>query len=498
MLLAAGSAIGGQSPQHSDSVAGAGFWGNEVLIDSGAVVAFDVTADTAGGIWVAIAYPDHAVGLYYSDDFGSSWRGHWAMRADSAVRQLQLLFGQGDSSFLYLFMLQAGNGGDLWLARIRPDSAGFSILPVAVGPDTVDDFSVTLDRDPHYYVYCLYANEHRTGRTGTFTRSLDYGATWESGTDWWNAWDPCISHTTGSTIHCAWRYALNGDEIHYSYNRHYGMSGYWSTYRTVSGEADQCFDPVVVQTDSSPESQASLWTFYTVGHRDTAILDLRYSVSWDGGWDWAPGAPFGDPFRDEQQADLAADRTGAGAYVSLCYTCRGRQSGDSASVYWTCANAYNLNDWLKPVKVSRHPVARLTPRLVYAPHSPMRLPAVLYSQQTETGPWGVWFAAPWMDAGNPTTEKVEAKVEVEPNPTAGAVRVSANVTMPGSYSVAVYDAAGRLVVDLFRGRLEPGPQSWTWDRNARTHARVPAGTYFVRLVGPGLSAGRRLVLLRSE
>ncbi len=492
LLLVAGSAIGWQSPLRSDSVSVAGFWGNEVLVDSGAVTAFDATADTAGGIWVAIAYPDNAVGLYYSDDFGSTWHGRWAMRADSTVRQLRLLSGQGDSSFLYLFMLQARGGGDLWLARIRLDSARSDLIPVAVGPDTVDDFSVTLDRDPHYYVYCLYANEHRTGRTGTFTRSLDYGASWESGTDWWNAWDPCISYTTGSTIHCAWRYALSGGEIHYSYNRHYGMSGFWSTYRVVSSGGDQCFDPVVVQTDSSPESQASLWTFYTVGRRDTAIRDLQYSVSWNGGWDWAPGLRFGDPFRDEQQADLAADRTGPNGYVSLCYSCGNRQHGDSVAVYWTCANAYNLNDWLKPVKVSQHPVAELEPRLVYAPHAPMRMPGVLYSQQTGAGPWGVWFAAPWLAAAGKLRE--ESEVEVEPNPAVGPTRLSVNVTRPGSYSVAVYDAAGRLVNNLFSGRLEPGPQSWTWERNSMTHARVSAGTYFIRLVGPGLSAGRRLVL----
>jgi len=497
MLMAAGSAIGRQSPLRSDSVAVTGFWDSEVLIDSGAVTAFDVTADTAGGIWVAIAYPDNAVGVYYSDDFGSTWRGHSAVRADSAVRQMQLLSGQGDFSALYLFLLEAGNNGDLWLARIRPDSVGTGLVPVAVGPDTIDDFSATLDRDAHYYLYCLYANEHRTGRTGTFTRSLDCGTSWESGTDWWNAWDPCISHTTGSTIHCVWRYALNGGEIHYSYNRHYGMSGYWSAYRVVSSGGDQCFDPVVVQADSSPESQASLWTFYTVGRRDTAVLDLQYSVSWNGGWDWAPGLPFGDPLRDEQQPSLAADRTGPGGYASLCYRYGSRQPGDSASVYWTRANSHALDDWLTPVKVNRHPVAGLAPKLVYARHAPMRLPGVLYSQQTEAGPRGVWFAAPWLVADSKDATPADVP-GCWPNPAVGAVRISANVTKPGNYSLAVYDAAGRRVVSLFQGRLEPGQRFWTWDRNSQGRTREPAGTYFVRLVGPGLSTVRRLVLLRNE
>ena len=476
------------------SVAAAGFWGSEVLIDSGAVAAFDATADSTGVIWVAIAYPDNAVGLYYSDDFGSSWHGRGAMHADSAVRQVQLLFGQGDPPFLYLFLLEAGNGGDLWLARIRPDSGGFALAPVAVGPDTVDDFSAALDRDEHHYLYCLYANEHRTGRTGTFTRSLDHGASWEAGTDWWNAWDPCVSYTTGSTIHCAWRYALNGGEVHYSFNRHYGMSGYWSTYRVVSdSSAGQCFDPTVVQADSSPESQAAVWVFYTVGRRDTATLDLQYSASSDGGWNWTEGLPFGDPFRDEQQPCLAADLSGPNDYVSLCYTSGSRHLGDTVAAWWTGTNSHNLDGWLEPVKVSRFPLAGLAPRVVYAPHAPMRLPGVLYSQQAEAGPWGVRFAAPWLAAESTAADSPVPATW--PNPSTGPVRLSATVTEPGDYSLAVYDAAGRLVSSVFRGRLEPGPQFWTWDRKLSSGRRIPAGTFFVRLKGPGLCSTHRLVLL---
>jgi hypothetical protein len=272
------------------------------------------------------------------------------------------------------------------------------------------------------------------------------------------------------------------------------MSGFWSTYRVVSSEADQCFDPVVVQTDSSPESQTSLWTFYTAGRRDTTVRDLQYSISWDGGQDWAPGLPFGDPFRDEQQADLAADWTGPNGYVSLCYRRGSRQSGDSTSVYWTYANAYNLNDWQRPVKINRYPVAGLAPKLVYAPHSPMRIPGALYSQQVETGPWGVWFTAPWLNADSQAAANVDVPT-CWPNPAAATVHLSVNVTRPGNYTLAVYDASGRLVIDLFRGRLEPGPQFWTWNRSLADRARVPAGTYFARLVGPGLSTGHRLVLL---
>ncbi len=479
------------------SVAIAGFWGSEVLVDTGAVSAFDATADSAGIIWAAIAYPDDSIRLYWSGDFGMTWQSRGGLRADSTVRQVQLLFGQGDSSFLFVFVLEAANDGDLWLARVSPDSGDVMSVPVAVGPDTIDDFSAALDRDNHYFLYCLYANEHRAGRTGTFTRSLDYGLSWEAGTDWWNAWDPCVSYTNGSTIHCAWRYALNGGEIHYSYNRHYAMSGHWSTYRLVSDSfAGQCFDPTVVQADSSPETEAAVWVFYTAGRRDTEVLDLEYSASSDGGSSWNPGLPFGSSFRDEQQPCLAADLSGPNDYVSLSYSSGNRHRGDTIAAWWTCANSFDLNGWLEPVRVSRFPLAGPAPKPVYVPHAPMRLPGVFYSQQRETGSWGVRFAAPWLSASQaPGPDPQSPTPYLWPNPSTGTVQVSASVTRPGSYSLAVYDAAGRLVANVFRGRLEPGPQFWTWDRTSPSGRRIPAGTFFVRLKGPGAWFTRRLILL---
>jgi len=476
------------------SVATAGFWTSDVLIDSGTVTSFDATADSAGVMWAAIAHPDNVVELYCSDDFGSTWHGRGTMHADSAVRQLRLLAGQGDSSLLYLFLLETGNSGDLWLARIRPDSDEFALAPVAVGPDTIDDFSAALDRDDHYYLYCLYTNERRAGRTGTFTRSVDYGRSWEAGTDWWNAWDPCLSFTNGSTIHCVWRYALNGGEIHYSFNRHYGMPGYWSQYQVVSdSSADQCFDPTVVQADSSPESQAAVWVFYATGRRDTLVRDLHYSSSSNGGSNWTSGRRFGDPFRDEQEPSLAVDRSGPNDYVSLCYSSGSRNPGDTVAAWWTCANSFDPDGWLAPVRVSRFPLAELAPHVGYVPHAPMRLPVVFYSQQRDAGPWGVRIAAAWLTADG--AEAAESVPAIWPNPSTGPVNLNITVTKPGDYSLAAYDAAGRLVSSVFWRRLEPGPQFWTWDRKSPSGRRVAAGTYFVRLNGPAMRLTRRLVLL---
>ena len=470
-------------------------WGNDVQIDSSNIWAFGAAGDTNGTMWCAVALrPESTIHVFRSTDHGINWSYVYWMTHGSDFRKVEVVVGSGDSNYVYVFYIRRTAGGDLWCFRIKTDLSGHNFYPVAVGPDTIDDFSVSIDYVDWYYLYCIYANEHRTGLTSHITRSLDMGATWETPVDWWNAWDPCVSYTTGSTIHCAWRYALTGGEIHYSFNRHYGMSGYWSPYRVVNDtSADQCLDPVVVQADSSPESQAAVWVFYTAGQRDSAMRDLHYSASANGGGSWTPGPPLGELFRDEQQACLAADPAGPNDYVSLCYSSGNLHRGDTVSAWWTCTNSGDLDGWLNPVKVSRFPLAALAPKLVYAPHAPMRLPGVFYSQQAEAGPWGVRFAAPWL-AGDSSVDDPTEPV-TWPNPSTGPVRLSATVTKPGRYSLAVYDAAGRLVASLFDRWLEPGPQFWTWDRKSQAGKTIPAGTYFVRLKGPGARSTRRLVLL---
>jgi hypothetical protein len=132
-----------------------------VAVDTGSVTAFDVEADQLGNAWVAVADSANTITVYRSTDWGRTWEGRLGIQATSTVTELKLLHGVGDTNFLFLFFLEQSSSGDLWLARARPESLAGDVLPVAVGPDTVDDFSATLDRDSFYYVYCLYANERR-------------------------------------------------------------------------------------------------------------------------------------------------------------------------------------------------------------------------------------------------------------------------------------------------------------------------------------------------
>jgi len=470
-------------------------WDRDVAVDTGIVTAFDVATDSAGRFWAAVAHPNGEVRILASDDDGRTWGARFLLQPGSAVTKLELVPAQGESGFVFLFFLEQSQAGDLWLMRIAGDTAS-GALPVCVGPDTIDDFSAVCDRDSHYYLYCLYANEHSTGRTGAFMRSVDYGLTWGSATDWWNGWDPRLSCTSGSTIHCAWRYAATGTQIHYTFNRHYGAAGYWSWQRVVSTGGDKCWDPVVAQADTYPEWRAPVWVFYTVGRRDTSQRDIIYSYSLNDGDGWSPGHSFSDPYIDEWAADLKFDAGQPGGFIGLCYNYGGGRSGDSATVYLRLGSAGDSTYWTHPLAVNAAPAGLGTdvtgPELVYSHSGSARAPAVVYCRASALGSDGLYITAPWLNRTAPDTIVAPA-LDCGPNPARAGAVISFNVTSAGRYTLNIYNAAGMKVDRLVPAAVQPGTRTCSWD--SRGH---PVGTYFVELVGQNGTRRARLTLIGKQ
>lgn len=479
-----GSVVGGPSVVAPRAWADLGLWDGAVAVDTGGVTAFDVEADPLGNAWIAVADSTNTITVYRSADWGQTWESRLGIQAAAAVTEIKLLHGVGDTNFTFLFFLEQSNSGDLWLARARPQSLAGDVFPVAVGPDTVDDFSATLDRDSLYYVYCLYTNERRAGRTGVFTRSLDYGRTWQSGVDWMNAWDPSVVHGTGSTIHCAWRYALNGAAIHYSFNRAYGRPRAWLPYRVVSSTDDQCSDPAIALTDTWPEWNATVWTFYTASRRDSSIRDILFSYSRDDGNNWTGAKPFSEPRRDEWGVDLLVDQFAPNGNVAACFNVDAPRFHDSTTVHWTASNAWAPEQWLDPAPVAGPTATGLGPLVVYIKDSPLRLPAFVYIR---AGARGVYFTAPWLATAPAPVAQPEPGRPGE---------LSFTIAKAGQYTLSVYDAAGRRARSIFAGTLAPGLHSWKWDRATQSGAPAAPGTYFAQLAGPGVRLSRRIAVTR--
>jgi hypothetical protein len=73
-----------------------------------------------------------------------------------------------------------------------------------------------------------------------------------------------------------------------------------------------------------------------------------------------------------------------------------------------------------------------------------------------------------------------------PNPTRGATRLTVELQRTAPVTLAIYDAAGRLVRSLAQGSLPAGEHAIAWDgRNAQGRA-VSGGVYLVRLEAGGI------------
>jgi hypothetical protein len=85
--------------------------------------------------------------------------------------------------------------------------------------------------------------------------------------------------------------------------------------------------------------------------------------------------------------------------------------------------------------------------------------------------------------GNPTGGPADMVLAVDPS-------------HEGWFRIEVFDVRGRRVVVLREQVFEPGHHSMRWTGETSSGDRAAAGTYFVRVEGPGFHTTRKLVLLK--
>lgn len=362
-----------------------------IQIDSSVLTAFGATLDATEHLWAATSTLDGKLTLYRSQTPGNLWEGVLTINLNQPARLVELVAPTVPAP-LFIFYLTEENQGDLYLLRFDPATGDSQTAPLAVGPDTVDDFSATVDPDSNYYLYLLYVNEHRTGLNGYFTRSLDGGRTWEGRQPFWNCFDPALSFGTGSLLHCIWRYALTGREIHYAANRYYGATGRWSGLYTLKSGTERCYEPVIAQAPVIPYWRAPVWAFWTVARRDTEMLDIEYTLSTDGGRSWGTTVNIGELFVDEWFSDL----TTATGSAELCYNAGARNENAPTVLYWQTSRAYAPQLWSAPIRVNaprlNTRIQGARPRLVPLFQNKPCLPGVFFSLYDSAGARGLYFS----------------------------------------------------------------------------------------------------------
>jgi parallel beta-helix repeat protein len=85
---------------------------------------------------------------------------------------------------------------------------------------------------------------------------------------------------------------------------------------------------------------------------------------------------------------------------------------------------------------------------------------------------------------------------VRPNPFGPYTTVSFEIPIPGQVSLAIFDAAGRLVRDLVNGSYAAGPHTTTWNGADDQGRPLPSGVYFCKMRMDGVERTGQMVLAR--
>jgi hypothetical protein len=158
-------------------------YGADILIREGTIVATAADYEMDGTMWTAFTrLDDSSTYVYQSTDHGLSWQYKQVSGASGRIfDKLGIVIGEGESSFVYTFLLDPVNNGDLWLVRQDPRTGDMLTVAVACGPDTIRDLAVCRDYSgSNYWLYAVATNPDppANSRALRFLRSTDYGRTW--------------------------------------------------------------------------------------------------------------------------------------------------------------------------------------------------------------------------------------------------------------------------------------------------------------------------------
>jgi hypothetical protein len=83
------------------------------------------------------------------------------------------------------------------------------------------------------------------------------------------------------------------------------------------------------------------------------------------------------------------------------------------------------------------------------------------------------------------------------NPVKGeTTKLFFTLTRPGTVTVQVFDLKGDIVDVLYRGRMDTGSHSLTWDGRNRGSRIVARGIYFIKIVGPMIDETRKVLIVK--
>ena len=461
--------------------------GDDVVLGTapGAFEGDDLVVDAVGNFYAAFSsidafYVDFRI--YRSTDHGATW-GLWAVFTDLArIRQFRspvLHIAQGAEEWIYLAYTEAGGGEDDEVIVARSplaDVADFTATVLAISSNLPYGLDITSDATAftEYYLYVVY--NHIDGDTSEihFTRSLDYGETWETpysiGT--LDSFDPQyiyprVAYGYGHYVHVAWTY--NTAQEGYDAAARYRRAPSYASGGQASWEGIQALTSSQNDRREFPFSICASQTTgqVVVGYQWRTLNGSGVVVSQDQGVSWA--TPYVFPDGMDRLQDVAQDP------VTLTWYAGGTLDLEAG---YSSAPAADLTAWSDHVALTEDETNTL-PCIVLDP-SHDHQPAISWGHRMPDDSWEVRFDAAWRgDDGFPNLDD-GFPVDLVTAPFSDPAL--ADLNDDGDLEIVFMDASGAVRVYQPDGTPLPG-----WPRFTG-HAPSPSPVAIADLNGDGRPA----------
>jgi hypothetical protein len=463
----------------------------DVMIDSGIIRATAADYEMDGTMWVAYSKsaPDSWVRIVRSTDHGQTWDGIKSFRTNptSIITRLGMVVGQGDSGFVYVFVVHPNQNGDLLCVRFNKDGSNYLTTWGKSDADTVNDFKVCRDYSGgDYWLYAVAGNSNHTATLDDYVlRSTDYGVTWASTKTFRFVSDGSYQSGSGRYQYLSGHtgYSPYKGNLNMLVNTRWGNPDSWREAQ-VAPDTFPVYDQVMAPSFATPVENAVVWTLYTHDFQGTGDFDVKYVYSTDAGVTWSTDYYMaGSSSASEAYGDIKPYADPGNTWMNASYI----SEESYRTVYRRFCEQSTPTAWSDTERINTHSAGTgqpIRPLLVYSPGAPGTGAGCVF---TGAGLNNIYWNAPWL-TGLAEERRItrEAGFTVSPNPAAEQVRFT--VPRVAGSRLVIYDAAGREVTHL------PADAGMVWNRTDARGNRVPAGVYLVRLTSPELTASRRLVL----
>ncbi|MBM3332907.1 hypothetical protein FJY68_13840, partial [candidate division WOR-3 bacterium] len=253
----------------------------DALIDTGIIWATAADYEIDGTMWVAYSKysPDSSVTIVRSVDHGTTWewvQGFYTVPT-SLVEHLGIVVGQGDSGFVYVFLVHPDNDGDMICVRFNRNGSGQVNSWVKSGTDTINNFRVCRDYSgDNYGLYCVAGDDDHTQEMDDFLlRSLDYGKTWAVTNTFRYASDGSYQAGAGSYLYMSGRpgFSPHNGQLGILVNPAWGAMDSWREV-SVAPDTFMVMDPVIAPSFVTPPESAAIWTLYSHNYEGTGDWDM--------------------------------------------------------------------------------------------------------------------------------------------------------------------------------------------------------------------------------